>query len=331
MTLQYSLLDEQLIRARLLVGGQPVRYSLPDLFVALARDEVRDFPALRSHQRHPWHAFLVQLAAMALHHAGRDQPFETEQEWKVALLALTPEHPDGAAWCLITPHDKPAFMQAPIPGGRVDDWENDRPTPDSLDILVTSRNHDLKQARIHKAHPDDWIFALVSLQTAGPYPGLGNYGVARMNKGSSSRPGIGIVPSGGFGNRWLRDVIIALGNREKIVMENTLSQSNGIGLMWLVPWDGSEASSLPFPSLDPFFIEICRRIRLVNLGQGIHARRTSSNMRVVKAHADALKGRTGDLWTPIDIKEEKSFLCRCGASENKPYCDGQHKKVGFVG
>ena len=307
MTLQYSLLDEQLIRARLLVGGQPVRYSLPDLFVALARDEVRDFPALRSHQRHPWHAFLVQLAAMALHHAGRDQPFETEQEWKVALLALTPEHPDGAAWCLITPHDKPAFMQAPIPGGRVDDWENDRPTPDSLDILVTSRNHDLKQARIHKAHPDDWIFALVSLQTAGPYPGLGNYGVARMNKGSSSRPGIGIVPSGGFGNRWLRDVIIALGNREKIVMENTLSQSNGIGLMWLVPWDGSEASSLPFPSLDPFFIEICRRIRLVNLGQGIHARRTSSNMRVVKAHADALKGRTGDLWTPIDIKEEKSF------------------------
>jgi len=26
---------------------------------------------------------------------------------------------------------------------------------------------------------------------------------------------------------------------------------------------------------------------------------------------------------------EKVFLCRCGASENKPYCDGSHKKVGF--
>jgi CDGSH-type Zn-finger protein len=28
-------------------------------------------------------------------------------------------------------------------------------------------------------------------------------------------------------------------------------------------------------------------------------------------------------------RSQKTYLCRCGASRNKPYCDGTHKKLGF--
>ena len=30
-------------------------------------------------------------------------------------------------------------------------------------------------------------------------------------------------------------------------------------------------------------------------------------------------------------KEGPVFLCRCGGSSNKPYCDGTHKQKGFSG
>lgn len=302
MTRLYSLLDEPFIRTRLIANGTPCSFTLPELFVALQQDEIRDFPALRPHQRHPWHAFLVQLAAIALHRAGIRTPFADESAWRDALLALTPDDPDGAAWYLITPQDRPAFMQPPVPREPLEKWKNRILAPDELDMLVTSKNHDLKAARMKQALPDDWLMALISLQTQEGFLGAGNYGISRMNGGFASRPALGVVPRGNWGRRWYRDVRALLENRSEIIDRHGLSE-NGICLIWTKAWDG--AKSISFGSLDPFYIEICRRIRLLSSNDGIVA--YTSGSKVARIEAKQLNGQTGDPWTPININDSKAL------------------------
>jgi CRISPR system Cascade subunit CasA len=68
--------------------------------------------------------------------------------------------------------------------------------------------------------------------------------------------------------------------------------------------------SIALDSLDPFFIEICRRVRLRREGA-----RFAASVRPTKAariECKELKGNTGDVWTPVEV--ERGTALTLGAS-----------------
>ena len=284
-----NIINQPLLRITTTEGTRSE--PLPDVYVALMADQVDAFPALRPHQRHSWHAFLVQLGAIAMHRAGVTEPPEDAAAWADLIRALTPEFPDDEPWKLVVDDiTKPALMQPPASSPDMEkDYKGVVATPDELDMLVTSKNHDLKAAAASYARADDWIFALVSLQTMEGFGGAGNYGISRMNGGLGSRPAFSLAPRGGPGAHVRRDI-------EALLSDYPVG-SGTRNLLWLLPWDGASAQRLLPTELAPLYIEVCRRIRLRRDEAGnIHAIRTSS--KAARIEGKEIKGRTGDPWTP---------------------------------
>ena len=281
--------------------------SLPELYSALMADRVEAFTALRHYQHHPWHAFLAQLGAMAMHRAGIDTPPETSVEWAGLLRVLTPEYPNDGPWQLVVDDiTKPAFMQPPARSAdKLTDYKNEVTTPDELDMLVTSKNHDLKASVAEQAGIDDWLFALLTLQTMEGFGGAGNYGISRMNGGLGSRPAFSLAPVGQKpGTHVRRDILALLEFRQQILDRHPGYPTNGgATLLWALPWDGTPSESLLLSRLDPFYIEVCRRIRLrLDVDGNLQGIRASS--RAARIDGRDLKGRTGDPWTPANGSRE---------------------------
>ncbi len=316
----YNLLTEPLIHYKT-IPGDVVAATLPQIYAALVSDEVASFPALRPHQRHAWHAFLVQLGAMALHRAGKDGADlpDSAEEWAALIRGLTADYPDDEPWQLVVEDiTKPAFMQPPATSkDKEKDFKNAVSTPDELDMLVTSKNHDVKAAVAADARPHDWVFALVTLQTMEGFGGAGNYGISRMNGGLGSRPAFSLAPrKSSPGSHVARDTRALLERREAVLDNNQDYPSrNGAALLWLLPWDGAPSEALLLNSLEPYYIEVCRRIRLRagEAGQ-IFAVRTST--KSARVGGKDLKGRTGDPWTPTNAKREGLPLTLGGGGFN---------------
>ena len=264
------------------------------------------FPALRPHQRHAWHAFLCQLGAIALHRAGLQDPAATDDEWRELLRGTTPDFADDQPWHLGDEEPgEPAFMQCPSPSG-LGTFRGWKRSPDDLDILVSAKNHDIKQTTAVHAAPEDWLFALVDLQTMGGYLGRGNQPIARMNGGYSSRPCVGLAPAeGGLGAHLVFDIRRMLAGRDALLetYPDYFRADLGVALTWLLPWDGTD--SLDLRKLDPYFIEICRRVRLSSSDGRLVARTAPSD--APRIFAKMAGGDVGDFWTPVRTADSKAL------------------------
>lgn len=297
------------------IAAKPLgRLSLPGLLAALsAGDRVASFPALRPHQEPAWHMFLVQLAALSLHAAGRQDLPVQAGDWTALLRALTPGFDADEPWRLaVADWSRPAFLQPPVPDGIA--LKNTVPSPDALDLLITSRNHDLKQTVARAGEAQDWLFALVSLQTGEGYGGAGNHGIARMNGGSSSRALLSLAPlpegdarsmSPRPGAWFRRNVRVLLETRDRELADSALDYParGGLALVWLAPWP--ESATLRTADLDLWFIEACRRVRLVGDDTGLSARKGTS--KAPRIDAKALNGMLQDPWAPVHVGDAKSF------------------------
>ncbi len=284
--------------------------NLPEALARLCDQTLLGFDGLAAHQRHPWDLFLSQTAAMALVRTGKAADVDDEESWRRLadpdgwrdrLMALTPENP--GAWSLVVDDlTQPAFMQPPIEAGSLAGYTIAGQTPDEIDVLVTSKGHDVKAARAGAAQPRDWLFALCTLQTLQGYSGRGNFGIARMNGGFASRPMVMLTPSRDLPTRFRRGVQAALAARaEALRLQGGYYQEDGLPLLWLTRWDPEDR--LYLDDLDPLFVEICRRIRLARnaAGQIVAWGRPSERARVDVPKES--KGHLSDAWTPISAKD----------------------------
>lgn len=291
-----NLLTDPIFRAQ--ANQKAACLSLPALLAELGQDKVDHLVGIQRHQYDAFHVFLCYLAGAVLVRNASSDPIQNEEFWRHGLSQLT-----GSAgldaWQLIGDDDaKPAFMQPPLLG------EKRKPTavitaPDQLDVLITTKNHDLKRMRALEAQTDTWVYSLISFQTMSGFSGRGNYGISRMNSGYGNRAVVELFRSQRLGRRWVDAVIRLLEHRRLVLKQDFNFNPSGLVLTWLKSWDGK--TSLKLADLDPFYIEICRRVRL--RGGDYIDRVEFYPSKQARIQAKEMNGVVGDPWLPVDLRE----------------------------
>ena len=302
---RYNLLTEPLIGVGY-ESGKKESLTLPGVLAKLSRDDIESFTALQPHQEQAWYCFLVQLAAMAMHDCGAETIEAEETEWAQRLRSLTKEYPADEPWCMVVEDlGKPGFMQTPVPEGDLKGYAGWFEAPDEIDILIVAKAHDVKMLRIKTPENENWIYALINLQTLQGFLGRGNYGIVRMNGGFANRPFFGYSKSDTIGEEFRRDTEVLLRHHLALCEKFGYNGTDGVKLIWLRPWNGDE--QLLLTMLDPYFLEICRRVRFdVEMETGRLVCRTA-NTNGYRINTTSINGITGDPWNVIRKDEGKSL------------------------
>lgn len=298
-----NLLTEPVFRVETTAGREQL--SLPGLLAVLGEDRVESLPGIQRHQEDAFHIFLCYLAGAVLARAERNDPQQSESFWRDGIRRLTRAEGgvDDSAWTLVVEDPlRAAFLQPPMPkAATFTSFKPKATTPNDLDLLPTAKNHDVKSRRSMSPEVDAWTYALISLQTMSGFFGQGNYGIARMNGGFASRPVVGLVYDARWGGHWKYDTTRLLRLRSELLAGPWSYRDDGRVLTWLVPWDLQ--TSLALSTLDPFFIEIARAVRLTGEKTSVVAFGASS--KIVRIAAKDANGVLGDPWIPINRRDAK--------------------------
>ena len=129
-------------------------------------------------------------------------------------------------------------------------------------------------------------------------------GLAPANEGDTS-----IDPS----RWWVRDVQRLLA----MAREGGVGVVGGPALLWCLDWP--EGRQIDLRDLDPWFIEVCRRVRLKGARGTISA--IQANSRTSRTDAKAFKGNLGDPWAPVHKTEGKSLTLSGGDFDYTRLCE----------
>lgn len=279
------LLDEPWIT----LEGEPLRQGLCGVLSALSLGEEIGFERVPADAFHPWHAFLVQVGALASLAGARDgmpRMPTSHEEWRRALCWLSGRgERDAGAWNLLPAPGEVGFMQPAVTvktGSARELKAHASVSPASA--ASSARGHDIKRTSIGRDW-ELWAYALVALQTSSGYGGRGLYGVERMNSGYGDRPFCGVRLES-YTATWAHDVAVSI-----LEMGRMRGSVDGVPLLWCETWDGP----LAVADVHPLVVEVCRAIRL--RPDGVLEARPTPSRRVDGPH----DGLHGDIWTPVSV------------------------------